>query len=277
MSILFAGNGGRAGSWRIRGEQLAATMGAAFSVRASDKEIGTATIVVLVKRPDPGTLSKLHRFNKRFVWDVVDAWPQPHGNSWSRDQSVRWLRGEISRINPAAVVFPTTRMLEDSNWAGPSLVLPHHSDPRYVADSRRFNPQRVLAYEGSPVYLGVWDEQLSLECSARGWIFRKNSDLRGADYAVALRDVSGYPAPAWKSNVKTANAHALGLPVIASPELGYLEFAVGTEKWVSTRAQLSQALDAVARLEDKYEPHPLRIDSVAAVYCAWLYGLSIGK
>lgn len=275
MRILFAGNGGAAGSWLIRGEQMAAAVGAKFRSRVDDEALSKAQVVVLVKRPDVGTLSKLHRFNKPFVWDIVDAWPQPYGNEWDRARAVAWLRGELRRLSPFAVVFPNTRMMEDSDWTGPSLVLPHHSNPRYVQRMSAFNEQRVLAYEGAPRYLGKWDEALAHECARRGWIYTKTEDISKADYVVALRDVSGYPAPAWKSNVKTANARALGLPVIASPELSYKEFANGTEEWVTTGAELTFSLDRVAKLPHRYSPDPIPIAEVAKTYRAWLCTLGL--
>lgn len=275
MRILFAGSGGRAGSWIIRGEQLAVATGAKFRTKIDDDAMSKAQVVVLVKRPDAGTLGKLHRFNKPFVWDVVDAWPQPHGNDWDRSRAVAWLRGEIRRLNPFAVVFPNTRMLEDSDWTGPSMVLPHHSNPRYMQKSQKFNDQRVLAYEGAVRYLGKWDQMLAEECSRRGWVYRKTDDISEADYVVALRDVNGYPAPAWKSNVKTANARALGLPVIASPELSYREFANGTEEWVTSSEELTAALDKVAKLSTKYSADPIQIEKIAKEYRSWLCTLGL--
>jgi hypothetical protein len=166
-------------------------------------------------------------------------------------------------------------MLEDSDWMGPSLVLPHHSNPRYAQRCQEFNEQRVLAYEGGVNYLGTWDQELSMECSRRGWIYSKSSDISNADYVIALRDVAGYAAPAWKSNVKTANARALGLPVIASPEISYREFAGGTEQWVSNTAELTAALDKVAALPKKYTPNPIDVADVARKYRTWLCTLGI--
>ena len=275
MRILFAGNGARAGSWLIRGEQLSRAVGAEVVTRLDDKSLSKSQIVVLVKRPDDGTLSKLHRFNRPFVWDVVDAWPQPHGNRWDRSRSVAWLRGELRRLNPFAVVFPNTRMLDDADWTGPSLVLQHHSNPRYSQKTNKFNAQRILGYEGDPRYLGSWDQELAHECSRRGWVYAKTADLSAVDYAVALRDVTGYAAPAWKSNVKTANAQALGLPIIASPELSYKEFANGTEEWVTTPAELSAAMDRIASLPYKYRQSPVHIEDVAKKYRTWLCTLGI--
>jgi hypothetical protein len=275
MRILFAGNGGSPGSWKIRGEQLARAMDAKYTLRATESDVGSAQAIVVVKRPDGATLNKLHRFNKRMIWDVVDAWPQPSGNEWNRARAVGWLRSQIRFLNPYAIVFPNTRMYEDSDWTGPHLILPHHSNPRYEQRSRKFNEQRVVGYEGAPQYLGRWRDAVAIECADRGWLFKETTDISEVDYVVALRDCTGYAPGRWKSNVKTANARALGCPVIASPELSYLEFTDCRELWVESASDLHTAFDQVARMEEKLAPTPLKIEEVAKTYRCWLSTLGI--
>jgi len=74
-------------------------------------------VVVCVKRVPDRLVNTIKASNRPLVWDVVDAYPQP--NAWSRDQCMAWLHGELRRIQPDAVVWPTERMKTDADFAGP--------------------------------------------------------------------------------------------------------------------------------------------------------------
>lgn len=275
MRVLVTGKGGKAGSWAIRGEQLGEAIGAEVMPMAETAEIRAADLVVVVKRARPEIVQKIRAAGRPWVYDIVDAWPQPAGNAWSREMAITWLRGHLAELAPTAVVFPTARMREDSGWRGPALVLAHHAWPRYEA--RPVAPiVRRVGYEGDPRYLGRWQHVITAECAARRWEFVINGDMASCDLGIALRDVAGYPAPAWKSNCKLANLQALGLPTVCSPEAGYQEFGSGAEWFVESRADLSRAFGSLAhvgprtRTSERMQAAAPRLPQIAGTYRAWL-------
>lgn len=264
MKILVTGNG-KSGSWRIRGDQLGAAIGATVKPNANVPDIKAHDLAVCVKRIADGVLANPSR---RWVWDIVDAWPQPHGNNWSRDQAISWLRDAIRRNRPYAMVFPTTQMQEDSGFDGPSLVLPHHAWPKY---QRQQPAEKVTAigYEGAEHYLGRWRPILEAECKARGWEFIVNGDLSRCQIGIALRDAQGYAPYAWKSNVKLANFQALGIPAIVSPQLSYREFGHSFME-VERHDHLSGALTYL-EASPLTVPNPPTLEVVARHYKEWLW------
>lgn len=267
--MLITGNG-KAGSWKIRGEQLGRAIGATVVPFGAKLPPG---LVIVVKRTEPGLLAQLKR--RPWVYDIVDAWPQPC--QWGREQAVEWLRDYIARLNPTAVVFPTTQMLTDSEWRGPALVLPHHAWPKYTPREVQPVVTRV-GYEGDHRYLGKWGEIVQAECAKRRWQFTVG-DLSECDIGIALRDAGGYPAQAWKSNCKLANLQALGIPALCTPEAGYREFGSGKEWWIETPADLAQAFGLLAhvgpraRLRDAMIRSAPRLHETAITYRDWLAGL----
>jgi hypothetical protein len=275
VRVLVTGKGGKAGSWAVRGEQLGQAIGAEVMPMAETAEIRASHLVVVVKRTPPDVIQKIRVAGRPWVYDIVDAWPQPAGNAWSQELAVRWLRQHLAELAPTAVVFPTSRMLEDSGWRGPALVLPHHGWPKYEA--RAVAPVvRRVGYEGDPRYLGRWHALIEGECAARRWEFVVNGDLSTCDIGIALRDAPGYPAGAWKSNCKLANLQALGLPAVCSPEAGYREFGSGAEWFVESRADLSRAFGCLAhvgpraRAAERMVASAPRLRDIAEVYRTWL-------
>jgi hypothetical protein len=239
MKLLFTGRG-TSGSWRIRGCQIAAALGAEAIPNAVNEE---ADVAVLVKRVDDRTVRALRSRGAKLVWDVVDAWPQPHGNDWTESQAFAWLYEEINRIKPDAVIAATDRMRDEFRRLEiPVLWLRHHHRPNI-----RRNPIReritVVGYEGSPSYIAKWREVIGNECSKIGASFVVNPDtLADCDVVLALRDAKGYPPRNWKSGVKLANAHASGTPWIGCVEAGYTEIATGCEYWADGPVALGASL-----------------------------------
>jgi len=281
MRILATGKG-TSGSWRIRGDQLGAAIGATVAPMATDAQIKVADLVVLVKRAPEELLARLRRSGKRIVLDVVDCWPQPDGNVWNGPQVIGWLHAQIKHIRPHAIVTATERMRSDLAFTGPSLALPHHARPGAQINPIREQVQTV-GYEGDERYLGACRRVLEDECAARGWRFVVNPpQLADLDIVVALREGiwTGYAPRHWKSNVKLANAQATGTPCILSPECGYEETATGAEYWATTRADLRTALDWLTPHENRLEVSkrllraPVGIDTIAATYRSWLESLA---
>jgi len=269
MKLFITGRGVN-GSWKIRGEQLGAALGATASPRA--QSFGSADAVILVKRPIPLPTSL------PIIWDIVDAWPQPDGNSWSREQAIDWLKGLVFQIAPKAIVAATDRMARDiREWFdGPVLFLPHHARPGQAINPIRENVS-VIGYEGSSIQLGSWRQRLEIICARRGWEFKMNPcSMAGVDVAIAMRDRKGYPARFWKSNVKLANAQATGTPIVLGRESGYLESQSGAERWADDENELEAALDSLVPFEARAIASSTLLSSfvpievIANRYSTWL-------
>lgn len=276
MRVIVTGTG-RNGSWAVRGEQLGAAMGATVVPMATAEQCRAADLVVIVKRARGEILQAVRASVRPWVWDVVDAWPQPpSGSAMDRKRAIAWLREQLRTLRPDAVVWPTARMQADGAYTGPQIVLPHHSWPKYAPAPIRETVE-VVGYEGAVHYLGHWRAILEQECALRGWRFEMNAGLERADLGIALRANGGYPAQHWKSNCKLANLQALEIPALLSPESGYQETAIGVETWIEQPGDLPAAFD---RFEDVTErervralSRPIRLASVAAQYREWLCGL----
>jgi hypothetical protein len=202
----------------------------------------SSDVVVIVKRAEDRTLRAAR--GRKTVWDIVDAWPQPIGNDWNEAQAKEWLRGEMERIKPDAVIAATARMAEDlKEFDVPVLWLKHHHRPHIRRNSIHEQVRRI-GYEGCPRYVERWKASILRECDRVGAEFAINPEtLADCDIVVALRDARGYPARYWKSGVKLANAHASGTPFVGCRESGYMEIATGCEYWADTQRELGVALD----------------------------------
>lgn len=278
MKVLFTGKG-TSGSWKIRAEQLGSAIGAHIQPHALD--VGGHDLAVIVKRAEPALLQRLAVMEVPIVWDVVDSYPQPHGNLWDRDQCMAWLRDSVRVIRPAAIVAATQAMAQDcAEFGVPVLALPHHG---WEAQSRCcIAPQvRRVGYQGGQKYLGRWEPFMRAECTRRGWEWVPNaSDVGDLDIVVALREQQGYAPRHWKSNVKLANAQLCGTPFIGHREAGYLETACGLEQWADTKGEVVQALDALAPQAARVQASSAmvaaapRLKNIAQQYRAWLEGIA---
>jgi len=268
VKILVTGSG-TSGSWVIRGEQLGAAIGAVVLPKAS--AAAGYHLVVAVKRPP------LVR-NIPMVYDVVDAWPQPVGNSWAKPECMAWLRQRIQELRPVGIVAATQAMAADcAEFGVPVLALAHHARPGLARNPIREQVQ-VVGYEGSEAYITAWRPVVEAECRRRGWKFVVNpARLADVDVVLALRDATGYAPRHWKSNVKLANAQGSGTPFIGCREAGYMETAIGNcEKWADTPKELAQAFDALAPQGERRRAAQWMLSvapcltQLAGTYRAWL-------
>lgn len=272
--VLLTGRG-TSGSWLIRGAQLAEAMGATAQPLAADAS--AYDVIVLVKRGRPDLLQRIRSARRPLIWDVVDAWPQPAGNAWGREDCLAWLRSMAREIRPDGIVAATQAMAADCLGLGvPVLALPHHARPGLTRAPIRPD-LRLVAYEGSAAHLGRWAPWFAAQCAHRGVTFALNPpQLTDADAVVAMRGAGGYAERAWKSNVKLANAQAAGLPMICAREAGYVETGSGAECWAETEAHAADWLDLLRpeadrrRIGDRMAAAAPRIAEVAATYAAWL-------
>lgn len=273
---------GSSGSWKIRGAQLGRAMNADATPDIRNPD--AYDLAIIVKRYNIGLIERLHRAKTPIVWDVVDAWPQPHGNLWDRNQCMAWLEQQFNVIRPVGIVAATKAMADDCVMFGvPVLWLPHHADP-----TQRLNPIRekvkVVGYQGGVNYLGKWGVFLNKYCAAQGWQFKVNpGQLADLDIVVALRDQDGYGPMNWKSNVKLANAQATGTPCIVHPEAGYIETMSGAEFVVEDVNALALALQSLKSYDFRKSlaPHLLgaarTLNNAAKEYTAWLNLLMAAK
>lgn len=277
MKILITGRGS-SGSFQIRGRQLGAAIGATVEPRCADPR--GFDLAIVVKRPPMDLIARLHQHRIPVVWDVVDAWPQPHGNDWSEAQCKNWLAVQIVSIKPVAIVAATQAMARDCEVFGvPVLWLPHHARPGMAVNPIRERVLRV-GYEGGPNYIRDWRPVIEQACADRGWTFHAETEsLADVDIVLALRDQHGYAPRHWKSGVKAANAMGSGTPIICSHEAGYFENASGGEYWAGSVGELHAAMDALASqitrrgVSEMLLAKAPMLDDVAAVYRKWLGGL----
>jgi hypothetical protein len=261
------------GSWSIRGEQLGAAIGA--EVRNKVVDLTGYDRAILIKR----ALCE-NRADAYIIWDIVDAWPQPVGNHWGREECIDWAKDQARRVGAKAIVAATQAMANDLSDLGlPMLALPHHHRPDIAINPIRRKVRKV-GYEGALHYLGRWESALRNQCAARGWDFIVNPEhLADLDIVVALRDFDGWAAKHWKSNVKLANAQGSGTPVIVTPEAGYSETQSGAEFWVSSDDGLGTAFDLLGDYDRRVKiSAALRsvapdLTTIARRYSSWLQQL----
>jgi hypothetical protein len=256
MKVLFAG-GGSAGSWIVRGEQLGNALGATIAPHATVEQCKAHDLIVLVKKARAETLDAIKRSGVPVVFDVVDCYPQPACEEWTRAQAIAWMRERIAQIAPCAVVWPNRGMGADVGFDGPSMTLRHHARPGLATNP--VNPiVRTIGYEGAAQYLGRWHRLLSEECERRGWRFVVNpASLAQLDIAVAFRDGqwASYCARNWKSAVKLENCFGSGTPFVGQLEKGYQEVACGAEYFVDSPKSLAMALDWLTPQANRIEVH----------------------
>lgn len=271
MRILVTGRG-KSGSWTIRGEQLGAAIGATVKPMASLEDCRAADLIVVVKFIPDELLNAIRQSGRPWVYDIVDAFPQPECTYWSPERSRAWLKEHVARLGPKAVIWPNKRMQRD--FGGGGLVVYHHHRPGIEVNPIREKVQ-AIGYEGSERFLEGWREAIEYQCRKRGYRFVVNPDrLSDVDVVLAVRGPrwNGYAQQHWKSNVKLANAHGSGTPFIGMPEDGYTETRSGAEYWVNEPKQLGTCLDwleaqsAREEVASRFLAHALPIERIAARY-----------
>lgn len=244
MRILVTGRGS-SGSWKVRGEQIGAAMGAMVKPLAGLSDMRAADVILVVKRVPEELLANLRRSGRPWVYDIVDAYPQPECSTWNQDRAIEWARAHIQALRPAAVIWPNQRMRDDCNGDTPGGTVYHHARPGLRRNAIR-ERMAVIGYEGSERYIQGWRPAIDAECRRRGLKFVVNPpELADLDVVLALRSGARdcYATRHWKSNVKLANAHGSGTPFIGARECGYMETGCGAEYFADHPSELSQALN----------------------------------
>lgn len=281
MKIVMTGKGGSAGSWICRGQQLGDAIGATVSPVAEKEVLAAHDIAVVVKRVPVPLLVSIRASGRPWVYDIVDAYPQPAASAWTRDEAIHWARRHIAELRPDAVIWPTRKMKEDCDTGLPGLVLPHHHRPGIKNNSIR-KEVKTVGYEGGAHYLADWLPVLERECKHRGWRFVVNQEhLADLDIVVALRggQWNGYVQENYKSNVKLANAHGSGTPFIGQMEQGYLETASGCEYWAQNKDMIATCFNwledqsAREQIHDRFQQAAYPVEKAASELSEFLHGL----
>lgn len=271
MNIVMTGRGG-SGSWEMRGAQLGAEIGAA--VRPKLTEFSPYDVAVVVKRTPTEVIDGIRAAKIPWVYDIVDAYPQPGSCSWDRNRCIAWVRETLVHLQPNAVIWPTKRMRDDCDpfQRVVSCVLPHHCRTNAAANPIRDKVRRV-GYEGSPRYLDGWEPAIRAECARRDIEFHINpAQLSDCDVVVAFRggEWAGYSTRHWKSHVKLANCHGTGTPFVGQQESGYAENASGCEYWAESIKEFRIALDwlderqARQSIADRFRAHAFTLAQAGA-------------
>lgn len=275
MRILVTGRGS-SGSFKIRGEQLGRAIGA--EIRPRTLEVKGYDLVIVVKRVDYALACLLNERKITWVWDVLDSFPQRPGEKLSEAQAKMWLKTQLDKFKPTAVVWPNARMMKDGDFKGPQMVLYHHARPGVFSNPIRPKIESI-GYEGATRYLDEYEGFFVKACAKRGWFFvTAPAALADVDVVVAFRgkDWNGYAQRRWKSNVKLANAQASGTPFVGADEDGYLETQSGGEVFCTSQDQVEEALDSLrdhsvrlANAEKMRQRAPL-LPAIADEYKQWL-------
>lgn len=282
MKILFTGRGG-SGSWQIRGIQIGAALGARVVPNASADDLAWADIVIAVKRIPGDLLHRIRASGKPWVYDVIDAYPQPEAGSWSADKARRWVQALMAGLEPDAVIWPSAGMQACSPYLR-GTVIHHHYRPSIKRNPIR-QKMEVIGYEGAPQYLAEWKPALEQAAAKIGARFVINpANLADLDVVVALRgkEHNGWVQRMFKSNVKMANAQGSGTPMICNASRTYWDTADEKVQWVASPDQLGDALDCLRPQllrefagESAYKKR-YSVDDAAADYLAFLKKVAHG-
>lgn len=228
MKIVFTGLGGKAGSWHMRGVQMAATRPDWIAIpKATKADLVGADAVVLVKRAPKDTVAAIKAWGGPFLYEPLDFYDQPASPEITNPQHVeRRFMDYFKWLLPDVVLTTNSAMASDLKMlCKKTVVLPHHYDPRI--DGRCFRRKnKVLVYWGHPRYLGGWEAVATESCRALGLEFCVNPKdpsncllmfgVRGGKYGTWLDH-------RWKSCVKGSTAMILGVPFLAQPDVSYVE------------------------------------------------------
>lgn len=262
----------------MRGDQLGHAIGA--HVEPQMREFDGFDAIVVVKRVPADLLARIRASKVPWVYDIVDAYPQPASSAWDRATAIGWVRETLVHLKPAGVIWPTQRMADDCDpfHRLRSIVIPHHCRPDAAPNPIRERVARV-GYDGVVRYLAGWEAIIRQECERRGIEFVCNpASLAEVDAVVAFRggEWAGYTTRHWKSHVKLANAHGTGTPFLGQRESGYLENACGREFWVDSVTELRGALDWMADqdvrrdISERFHAHAYRLEHAARALRAFL-------
>lgn len=279
IRVLFAG-GSEAGSWEMRGKQIASTR-SNWKAEHDPKETDGWDVFCFVKHPRLELMRELKNQGKVVVYDVIDSWKQPEEGMriQNADEARVLFQEKWIGLTTSAFIFPNQAMQADLGRLTPhSTVIYHHYRPEIVSPVEIRKQAKILAYEGNTDFLGEWRRVAERVAKKVGLKFECNpKDISTADIGFAARGGKhrGYMPHRYKSNVKLANFYGLGLPcVVQADEQSYRETDRGEVVFFRDEAELekdlSRLLDAGTRekiqrnfLQHRHEFH---LETIASQY-----------
>lgn len=251
VRVLFT-SGSDAGSWKIRGEQIAAcrtNWHAAHDVASVD--LRRFDVVCIVKRHEGVPIPHIKRLGKLIAFDIVDSWAQPDDGVRCRDlASVTSLfAGKWTEINADGYIFPNQCMKQHLRKLVPfGTHIYHHYYPLLEPIPIR-SSRLTIGYEGNESYLGPWHEILEEICRRKGLRFVVNPpQLSDIDIGIAARGGmhDSFLANRYKSNVKLANFYGAGIPcIVTAKDRSYQETDQGDVRFFHSPEQLEHQIEAL--------------------------------
>jgi hypothetical protein len=218
VSVCFTSKSS-AGTWQIRGKQIAATRENWVATnKPTDEDIFNCHLLCVVKKTDHRIIQMAKKYKKPIVFDIVDSWAQPEDGlridglfSASHLFKKKW-----DSIDADGYIFPTLNMERHmGKLVRDRLTIYHHYWPNIKKNPLRKDVLTV-GYEGAD-YLGEWRDKLIEICSRRGLNFVINpAEYTDMDIVVIARggQHANFLSQNYKSNVKLANAYGSGTPAI---------------------------------------------------------------
>lgn len=218
INVCFTGKSS-AGSWQIRGDQIAAKRLNWFATNKPTKsDLERSDLICVVKKPDLGIVDLAHEMGKPIVYDIIDSWAQPdEGISCPDVQTARALFSRLwGRINADGYIFPTRQMENDLGLlVKERITIYHHYWPQIQKNPIR-KTVKTIGYEGAD-FLGEWLPFFKKVCEKRNIEFVVNPEnYTDMDIVVLARGGAhgSFLARNYKSNIKLANAYGSGTPAL---------------------------------------------------------------
>ena len=208
-----------AGSWEIRGKQIAAMRSNWTAINKPDENIiEESDIICVIKKPNFKIIEIARKKNKPVVYDIVDSWQQPDddGVCLNKKQAISLFSKKWDEINADGYIFPTKNMENIlGNLTQFNTTIYHHYWPQIKINPIRKVVKKV-GYEGVG-FLGEWEQIFDQICKKKGIEFIINpKEFKDMDIVVLARGsvYGSYLARNFKSNVKLANAMGSGTPAL---------------------------------------------------------------
>lgn len=262
IRVCFTGRN-RAGSWEVRGKQIASTRENWYANQEVDvDQIDDFDLFCFVKKPIPKLIEKIRARKKPVVFDVIDSWAQPTDNdkvtNAAEAQALfaeKW--SELPRFD--SYIFANKKMHSDlGGLVGHSTYIYHHHREHLPRKPVR-KTVRTIGYEGNDTYLGEWRDIIERLCEERSLQFVTDTDTNSdLDIGFACRgsEHACYLSNNYKSNVKLANFYGTGTPAIVhADDRSYHETDCGDVLFFKTPEQLARQIDRLLNFEYRQAIH----------------------
>jgi glycosyltransferase involved in cell wall biosynthesis len=244
-NVLFVGCD--KGAWQMRGRQLADALGARYTSKPTERDWQSPSLIVLVKRAAYRWATEASTCRAPLVWDVLDVWQQPAHNQRRPIEVALEIQAHARVIGVRRLVGATRAMATSIG----GTYLSHHCRLGLQPTPPRRRPA-VVAYDGSPRYLGSWAPAIERACARLGLRFVVNPSYLGdVDALVAVRgeEWDGEICRLWKSGVKYVNAIAAGRPILAQYGAALAEIAPAGAIAIISKVELPDAIEGLVSLE----------------------------